>query len=283
MPGSKRSLKLIEPKPWYQHTGASEYLTHVLTEMTRLGLYDEWRYGTHELSVLSELMRWFDDQPSQQLADLHRWEYFDLPKLLAQWKDHDRAPRPRIELSVEITLRHNLSVRWYPAGYRDSVPTWEGEIEGYSGDLRRRRFVEPPDFRHYVQGRLYASYRPEHELMFIRDVGYLRPEWRGRSAAGLGNVEVLHELLICAVRSAFDHFVTGLRRSYDVTLLDDFVFEIEQVEEANRYGPPSVRPFVRGWGLEDRYDPMAARRRAERAGSGEVVQLRPKKDGDAVE
>lgn len=268
---------------WTSHTGAGEYIAHIHTELARLGLYEDWQYGTQQLSVVQELIKWLDDQPSQELAGLHQWQHLDLRGLLDRWKDGSRSPKPRIDLTIEITQRENLSVWWYPAGYRDAIPVWgDRENAEYSGDLRRMKFREPPDFRHYVKGHLYANYRPDHELMFIRDVGRIRPDIRPRSANGLGNVEVLDELVICAVRAALDHFVRGLRRIYDVTLLDELVFVLEK-RSRETYGSMYTMDYVTAWRIEDRYDPMAARRGAEQSGSAEVVQLRPKKDGDAPE
>ena len=116
-----------------------------------------------------------------------------------------------------------------------------------------RIFKEPPDF-HWFAGdeqQLWQE-RATNELMFIRDVGKLRPSiQREDESDAMHNREVLDTLLISAVRASFIFLIRQLRHSFEVTLLHDFVFDLADGEWVElRPGHGFFTERVVGWHIE---------------------------------
>lgn len=273
----KRQLPQIRPLPWTTYDHASDYLAHLLCECGRLGLVDQWKYPSRDdWRVLSELLRWRDDQPSKAIGEIGDWLWLDISRLADRAKSGGRYnARPRIEISAEITTKDNLTVRWYPKGYHSAGYDFGDSATQYGCSLQNRRFRDPPDYRFFVEGQQYAAQRPSHEIMFIRGVGRLRPEEREYGPYVACNQEVVHELLICATRALFNQLISGLRESFDVTVLNDFEFDLIEEPQESSGGPSYSHSFVRGWRLIN--VAQAAPPSDSDPPAGEVVQF-PKRD-----
>src|SRR4051794_15168733 len=93
-------LKLFRPISWYDSgiKSVSDYVGHILTELGRLGLeiHDIERHARapHTETVLSDLMHWLSEHPSNAYAKLVDWQTLDLPRLQARLeRDHSAKPR----------------------------------------------------------------------------------------------------------------------------------------------------------------------------------------------
>ncbi len=275
------SLPQISPLAWHAHRTAHHYLAHLTSEMGRLSLTEHMEHGSgHSWRVLRELHDWFDEQPSRPIAEIGHWANLNMTELVRRAKEVGNAynVKPRIEITAEITSKDNLTVRWFPAGYRAAGYTSDESSE-YLGSLRGRRFKTPPDFRAYIEGQQYASYRPEHELMFIRGVGELHPEPRELGPYATCNYDVLDALLICATRATFNQMIRGLREAFDVTLLNDFDFTLAEAPAESFGGIPTfTRWFVTAWRIVSLPDPAAMSLKLKPGETPEIVPFRPKDD-----
>jgi hypothetical protein len=247
-------LPQFKHTPWYDHVGPSDYLSAILLQMGDHGL-ERCGYGGPSLApyhseVLTELLRWQDDMPGDGYAQLTDWRFLNLDVLRHRaLADKAVVARPRIVITAEITTKRNLTVRWYPKGYLEGRRGW-----GYGNLLETCRLKEPVDFIYFTgddPGVGSWTARPSNELMFIRDVGKLhfRPglaqDW------GTYNHNSLTAALLCAVRASFNQVIAGLRRTFDVTLFDDFDFDFIEEPDPEGWREDQVREVITGWRLID--------------------------------
>jgi hypothetical protein len=247
----EKVLKLFQPMSWYDfpyRNGGIEFLEHLLKELGRLNVDDRYLRG-YPQETLSNLLEFSGSQPSEAYARLVDWKNLNLEQLIARWQTDPEA-KPRIEIHAEITSRDNLSVCWYPAGWRKAVFDLELCRDGdHYNMIPKKRWPEPPDFSwfsDYAMGGWDA--RKPNELMFIRGVGRLRPQPpRSLGEYSDHNFDVVDSILICAVRAAYESLIERLRNSFDVTVIDTFDFEIVP-EKAD---PEAHYPINRvvGWKL----------------------------------
>jgi hypothetical protein len=203
-------------------------------------------------------------QPSKAYAALNDWRWLDLEELQSRGRK-DRAHKPRIEISAQITKMKNLSVRWHPGGWRDSEIDWGRSSRNRFNLIESRKWREPPDFRWFEGDEdPYFDSRPSNELMYVRGVGNLKPEPR-EGYYGSYNHDVVDSILICAVRSAYESLIQQLEFGFAVKVIDGFDFvtcdEIDE-SDASRWRTPTQR--VVSWTLEDA-DALNARREREAA------------------
>lgn len=253
-----RDFKRLKPLSWhaYANDRLADTMAHILSELGRVGLridqietYSNHRYSQ---SVLSDLLRWMSEQPGEAYARLTDWQALDLMRMVERCRLDHRA-KPRIEVSATITKMNNLSVRWHPRGWRDSVFIWEPGRGSIRGDISQRRWKEPPDFQWFIgdEEPTFDS-RPSNELMFIRGVGNLDPkpvEEYGPYARY--NRDVVDSLLISAVRAAYEGLIRQLEYSFEVEVLDAFDFTLrDEIDDDVVHQHFPIHRVV-AWTLED--------------------------------
>jgi hypothetical protein len=235
-----RDLKLLRPCRWEGSEppgGVTTYVSWLFLELGRLGLQKS-DLGSEAQQVLDDLLDWLSDQPGEAYARLVSWQGLALDRLTERhrkWGD-PRVPgcevleaRPRIKVRAEVNQKQNLTVRWYPTGW---------DAGGFS--------EEPTDFRTFRDWGGTWGRRPDNELLWLRGVGALRPESDRSWLFHIGiNRDVAHSILICAVRAVYEGLLRNLKRSCQVTVLQNFVFkEEDEVDEAGE----TLRR-VAGWRL----------------------------------
>lgn len=253
-------LKLFRPMNWYAGFTAysvDDYIAHLLIELGRLGLTAEnvesAHRAPHRQTVLSDLLAWMKEHPGNAYSQLVDWQSLDLAQMQRRL-EQNREAKPRIEISAEITKMNNLTVRWHPGGWRDSAINWDYAGSQYSNLIPQRKWRQPPDF-HWFRGdeEPYFDSRPSNELMFIRGVGNLRPEpVDDYGPYSKYNRDVVHSILICAARAAYEELIKQLECSFEVTVVNAFEFTTREEFDD---GDPSPFRFplrrVVAWSLED--------------------------------
>lgn len=234
--------KLFRPVSWFDKTSAGEYVSHLFQELGRLGLtiHDIERHdrAPHTQTVLSDLIEWLNEHPGQSFAPLVGWQALDLP-FMSSRLEKDRSAKPRIEISAHITKMNNLSVRWYPGGWRHSVFICDLTNRSSSPNLiPRHKWSQPPDFRWFVGDEEPTfNARPTNELMYLRGVGSLDPN----PSTSYGpyaryNHDVVDSILISAVRSAYEKLIEQCRLVFEVEPLDAFSFRIrDEIEDDSSF------------------------------------------------
>lgn len=273
------SLKLFRPMSWYDvHQGyvvtsAGEYVSHIFMELGRLGLelsdIERHLRPPNTETVLSDLVGWFDETPGKALSNLLSWQLLDFGHLRSRL-EHDPSAKPRIEVSAHITKMNNLSVRWHPGGWQQSVVNWEYSGRHSTNLIPQRRWRVPPDFRWFTgdEAPTFDS-RPTNELMYIRGVGNLRPlPTDDRGPYATFNSDVLDSLLICAVRAAFEGLVAQLGQSFEVNAINAFDFVTRDETDNSDQWACTVHRVV-SWQLENAAE-LQARKDAERAADQET-------------
>lgn len=232
---SRPPMKMFRPCSWYGTNidRASVFISWALQEAGRLGFevedIESRDRAPHTQTVLSDLMAWYDGESDQASANLYDWKRLELRRLLDRFEE-EKDPRPRIEVTAEITKMNNLTVRWYPAGWHKSKIVFDLEGGHSSNQIRHRQFSQPLDF-HWFQGDEAASFnsRATNELMFLRGVGGLCPtpiEEYGYYAKF--NHDVVDSILICAARAAYEGLIDRLNLSFNVGVLNKFEFETRE-------------------------------------------------------
>jgi hypothetical protein len=203
---------------------ATEYVSHIIVELGRLGLevHDIERHDRppNTKMVLSDLLDWLDDHPGEAFAKLANWQALDFAHMRSRLERNWNA-KPRIELSAHITKMKNLSVRWYPRGWRNADYNWAATDRDSFDLIKQRKWNTPPDF-HSFAGDEEPTFdsRPANELMYIRGVGNLRPEpCESYGPYATYNRDVVDSLLICAVRAAYERLIKHLEHSFEVDVL----------------------------------------------------------------
>jgi hypothetical protein len=263
-------MKLFHPISWHARvisTSAGEYVSHLLTELGRLGLevsdIERHERPPNTKTVLSDLLDWMSERPGEAFAKLVNWQTLDLAQIRSRL-DADRSAKPRIEVSAHITKMNNLSVRWHPGGWRHTDFDWHRTDHNYFNLITHRKWRQPPDFHWFVgdEDPTFDS-RPSNELMYIRGVGNLRPEPRDTYGPyAIYNGDVVDSILICAVRSAYEGLIRQLEYSFEVDVVDAFDFVTQ--DEIDKRDPSSYRfPIHRvvAWSLEDAAELQARRER----------------------
>ena len=262
--GSQRSapparLRMFRAISWYSTfcTPASEYVSHILRELGRLGMdirdIESRDRAPHTKTVLSDLVSWIDQPPSDAFSKLFDWKTLDLPQMRSRL-EKDSSAKPRIELSAHVTKMNNLSVCWHPGGWKHSYFDWNGAGQNHFNLISQRKWPQPPDFRWFV-GNEPSTFdsRASNELMYIRGVGNLRPEpHENYGPYATYNADVVDSILICAVRSAYEGLIERLKYSFEVDVVDAFDFLIR--DETDVDAPHSDQfPIHRvvAWSLED--------------------------------
>jgi hypothetical protein len=250
-------LKVFRPMTWYDSDfiskSASEYVSHLLLELGRLGLkphdVESHSRPPHTQTVLSDLLDWLSEHPTKAYRKLVDWQILNL-QLLYGRLESDKLAKPRIELSAHITKMENLSVRWHPGGWRESGINWNPSDRNYFNLIPRREWKRPPDF-HWFEGDEEASFtsRASNELMYIRGVGNLRPEPKTEYGYyATYNHDVVDSILICAVRAAYEALAEQLRGNFEVDVIDGFDFVTRDEDDESRHF--KIHRVV-SWSLED--------------------------------
>ncbi|MEX0807244.1 MAG: hypothetical protein WD044_00815 [Dongiaceae bacterium] len=258
---AKSHLKLFAPITWDGDDSTScDFIEHLLIELGRLGIkvheIERHNRAPHTETVLSDLMEWFCEHPKAAYANLVDWQWLDLPRLQARLA-LDSLAKPRIELSAHITKMNNLSVRWYPKGWRNTEFDWDQTSRHYFNLITHRKWVEPPDFQWFTgdENPTFDT-RPSNELMYLRGVGNLRPEPRDSYGPyATYNRDVVDSILICSVRRAYEQLIEQLRRNFDVDVLNAFDFRVrEESDSADQWSRRSPIRRVVAWKLEDAFE-----------------------------
>ncbi len=167
---------MFQPTSW--DGPKAEYLSHLLTELGRLGLkirdIESHDRPPNTRTVLSDLLA-YRETANEAFARLIDWQRLDLAQMRSR-VEADRSAKPRIEVSAEISQMNNLSVRWYPGGYHRSYYVFDGSGSGRANEIAQRKWDSRPDFT-YFTGDEQASFqgRATNELMYVRGVGRLEP------------------------------------------------------------------------------------------------------------
>lgn len=260
------AIKCFQVRSWFDHHSdcPEEFITHILKEIGRLGLeLDDIERNVsapHTQTVLSDLLAWLSSHPGEAYAKLVDWQRLDMG-IVAERLQLDRAARPRIEISAEITKMNNLTVRWHPAGWQASDFAWDRKDRDPSNQITHRAFRSPPDFRWFAgDEQAYFNSRASNELMYIRGVGNLSPEPReDYGPYAKFNRDVLDSLLICAARAAYNALLGQLRHSFEVSVLSDFDFDVRD-EPSDEINPDERYPKRRvvAWRLGPKISADAA-------------------------
>jgi hypothetical protein len=247
-----------------------EHVSHMLTELGRLDLeiaeIERHDRPPNTKTVLSDLIDWLSEHPGEAFARLVNWQSLDLAQIRSRLKTN-RSAKPRIEMSAHITKMNNLSVRWHPAGWRNTDIDWHRADHNYWNLITHRKWRQPPDFHWFVgdEDPTFDS-RPSNELMYIRGVGNLRPEPReSYGPYAIYNADVVDSILICTVRSAYEGLIRQLEYSFEVDVVDAFDFVTR--DEVDGSDPSDYRFPIRRvvtWSLEDAAE-LQARREASAA------------------
>jgi hypothetical protein len=254
---------------WYGtfRTPAIEYISHLLQELGRLGMdvheIESSDRAPHTRTVLSDLTTWMSEPPSEAFSKLFDWTRLDISQMQLRLEKNSSA-KPRIELSAHVTKMNNLSVRWYPGGWKHSHFNWDGSNRHYLNLIAQRKWPEAPDFQ-YFEGDEQPTFdsRSSNELMYIRGVGKLRPEPRENYGPyATYNADVVDSILICAVRSAYEGLVDRLKYSFEVEVDDAFDFVVRDENNSHLSQFPIRR--VTAWSLEDASE-LRTRREQEAA------------------
>jgi len=128
--------------------GRMSCLTQIHSELGRLGR-DSSSLASYQYSILAEMEGGFDED---SISRMFWWWHYDIPRL-ASHLDGGGKPQPRIELSVDITTKDNLTVTWEPSGILHGRP-------GPTSDWKQW---------HRIGG---GFNRPSNELLFVRGVGH---------------------------------------------------------------------------------------------------------------
>ena len=266
-------IKVFQSASWYDGftaRSADDYCAHILTELGRLRLQvrdiESYDRPPHTRTVLSDLLDWMVSHPGKAYAQLTDWRTLDLAQMRSRL-DKNRDAKPRIELSAEITKMNNLSVRWHPGGWQDSVIDWRNGASDHFNLIPRRRWREPPDFLWFTGDEApYFDTRPSNELMFLRGVGNLRPKpIESFGPYATYNRDVVDSVLICAVRAAYERLIDQLSHSFEVAVLDGFDFVTrDEFEEPDGSSFRVAVHRVVSWQLEDASQ-LKKRREQERA------------------
>ena len=251
------ALKSFRPISWYDESSSSRYVSHLFQELGRLGLdvHDIERRDRppHTQTVLSDLIDWLDEPPGQSFAKLVNWQALDLP-LISSRLEKDRSAKPRIEISAHITKMNNLSVRWYPDGWRRSVFVCDFKNDTSPNLIPRHKWSEAPDFRWFVgdEDPTFDA-RPTNELMYLRGVGSLDPSPDTHYGPYAGyNRDVVDSILICAVRSAYERLIEQCRLVFEVELLDAFDFSLcDEIDGTDSFSRQFPLHRVVSWSLKD--------------------------------
>lgn len=237
-------LAIFTPVGWYQHWNSTDYLAHIFKEAGRLGI-DDFRHDSTRTTI-SDLLRWFSCRENDGFEQLYNWWQIDRESMASRLKVDSEA-KPRIEITAGISIRDNLSVVWHPGGWDQSTLSWSGHEANPLDLIPRRTWPKPPDFMCFTGDESqYASQRASNELMYIRQVGNLRPEPRDEYGYyAQYNHDVVDAVLICAVRAAYEGLIKQLQRNFEVTAITSFDFELR--EDQGRDGP--VRR-VTSWQIE---------------------------------
>ncbi|MDR6411366.1 hypothetical protein [Paraburkholderia terricola] len=262
--GSQRTtpparLRMFRTISWYRTlcTPASEYISHILRELGRLGMdirdIESLDRAPHTKAVLSDLISWIGEPPSDAFSKLFDWKTLDLSQMESRLEKNSSA-KPRIELSAHVTKMNNLSVRWHPGGWKDSHFDWNGTGQNHFNLVSQRKWQEPPDFCWFV-GDEQPTFdgRASNELMYVRGVGNLRPEpHENYGPYATYNADVVDSILICAVRSAYEGLIERLKYSFEVDVVDafDFVIRDETDEDVPHSSQFPIHRVV-AWSLED--------------------------------
>lgn len=212
------------------------FVSWIFHEAGRLGIgLDEFKeLSCGRFEVLMELVHWLTEHPDRGYADLHDWTQSD-PKVLAQRIDYPaRQVFAPIEIHAEINRKRNLTVSWYPAGWRSRARYMPG--------------TESLDFTWFERHPRSFWGRPANELMFLRGVDITRPG-NPDVHRELHMAHILDSLIICAIRAAYNRLIVQLRQSFDVTVLDDFVFDLVEYKDKASQTEPSYR--VANWRIEE--------------------------------
>ena len=182
--------------------------------------------------------------------------------------EQDRSAKPRIEISAHITKMNNLSVRWYPGGWRQSFFICDFKSHTSPNLIPRHKWSQAPDFHWFVgdEDPTFNS-RPTNELMYLRGVGGLDPDPDRRYGPySEYNSDVADSVLVCAVRSAYERLIEQCRLVFEVEVLDEFDFKVrDEDDEADPSSPRFPLHRVVSWSLKDAAELRSQRRQeAER-------------------
>jgi hypothetical protein len=211
----KRADATVTVIPYYDFKGPGDYLTHLHRELGRVGVdADEMRDILGE--PLREIARSLDDPMTEGMRMLYDYRALDYSVLLERMRQATKGsdnrrqlPKPRIAISIEVTTKDNLSVRWQP------------------GHVSLRYFpIEAPEWAWQPSSEYAIGARPETELMFIR--GFGRLNWGFEDP----NHKAIAMLLVMATTSAVNHLVKRLKYHFDVQVLNRFKLTFAPAVEA---------------------------------------------------
>ncbi len=240
--------KAVQPCSWFgPGPEPTRYTSWLLMELGRLGLQiNDIEAG--KKTVLSDVLAWLSERPGEPFAKLMDWSRLDIAALMK--RSGETIARPRIEVSAKINQSSNLRVVWHPRGWASAPPNLENLHINTRNALKHKSW-EPGqlDFRVFEgdEGANWGS-RSSNELMWIKGVGQLRPNLDSTWEGSRLNKDVVDALLLYAVRSAYDALVVQLELSFEVTKLNDFVFEWTEEPHPDRPKDGSIKRLI-GWKL----------------------------------
>jgi hypothetical protein len=123
-------------------------LIHLHKELARLGLTERALNG-YQSTILLGLKRGIDEDA---IGQMHEWWRYDLDRLEVRKRQGGQPAKLRIDVTVGFTSKRNFTLTWKP-----------------TGSINDRAGPES-DWKHWYLVPGYASWRPENEILLIRDL-----------------------------------------------------------------------------------------------------------------
>ncbi len=196
--------KAISLRGFSRHGGVAEYLVFGHRAIERDGSSVE-RLPSHQARLLRDLA---DPLDEEALADMLSYWRFDLDRLRERPRnDSSGGPgKPRIDLDVEITIRGNLKVEWFPSRVPGGPP---------GAPTRKTDFLE---FDRWETRHPGYQTRPTNELLFLHGVEQALHTLRDRELRGF---QPLDHVLLAGAAAAVDLLKERLEPHFDVTMARD--------------------------------------------------------------
>jgi hypothetical protein len=224
----------IRPAPRSYGIGREWFdcLKHLHQELSRLKLNPERDISRVRYSFLGDLEGGFDEEA---LAAMHDWWNYNYDVIAARG---NYPARPRIDLTVFLTSKHNLIVEWCPSGMESGRITPKCDWVRWRAERHRR---------------VNWDSRPTNELLFIHGVGHdaeqftggyvYDPKFDDPDRAMIGSI------LLQTAAAMVQELKYRLEHSFKVRMVTDIFMEWEEIDA--EHWPSGKAEVLRSWTIEN--------------------------------